>query len=626
MFKEKWPKNDEGSKSLKARAFLLAGLVLGCANFSHSAETRGEGTSSPTSSFTLAPIRLAFDGGGQIIYQLRRTTTENTTQSSQAFGVSAYSGVRARSFIWQPWFSTVNVGASLGISKGYSNSSQSSSNKSTDLTFNGNASIALIPRSRYPFEASIRRSRNRQSSGVNSGDTRLQITVLSLNQKFLSRNGFMRGNLDYTRDITSDLIFAPNTNDLVSLNFQHIPFILHRVQVNTSVKRSFYPRYDSRTLDKKFTLNYNFRPTSFFSTNSVLSLQNTNSKQANFISGIDSKQFSLFSNWASPSRQLNLISSARIYSLGAVGGNSAFRGNTATKGSNFSLSSAYTISKEVRANAKVDVNDDDVYGQIINTTASLTSSKNFTDITNAMGFLYKKYIQANISSQNRIISNNTNNTQRSSNSLTLNLSAGHSLTKQNNFAGGSLISNVNQVLATGMATNNEFTRPILLTTNSSVGWTAQPGAYSRSQTTGRISASDTRDFGSDNRIGATQLYNFQVSRTEALPRFQSLAANITLQQVNQSSTLTSPSHRSINSRAAINYKHSRPFGIRGMALSSVLSVRHNAQRDVLPESSDSWDNNVNYILGLLEFNLRINFERNFNQRLSMVNFTAKRTF
>lgn len=626
MFKEKWPENDKGSKSLKPRAFLLAGLVLCYANLSHSAETGETTTSSPASSLAFAPIRFAFDGGGQMIYQLRRVNTGNTTQSSQSLAVSAYSGVRAQSFIWQPWFSTVNAGASLGVSKGYSSSSQSSSNKSTDLTLNGNASITLIPRSRYPFEASIRRSRNRQNSGVNSGDARLQVTVLSLSQKFLSRNGSMRGNLDYTRDITSDLILAPNTNDLVSLNFQHIPLMLHSIQVNTSVKRSFYPRYDSRTLDKKFTLNYNFRPTSFFSTNSILSLQNTNSKQANFISGIDSKQFSLFSNWASPSRLLNLIGSARIYSLGAAGGGSSSRGITTTQGSNVSLNAAYTISQEVRVNSKIDVNDDSIYGQIINTTASLTSSKNFTDTTNAMGFLYRKYIQANISSENRMISNSTNNTQRSSNSLALNLSAGHSLTKQNYFAGTSLIYNVNQTLATGVTTNNEFTKPILLTTNGSIGWTAQPGAYSRSQTTGRINASDTRDFGSDNRIGATQLYNFQVSRIETLPRHQSLAADITLQQVNQSATLTNPSRRSINSRAAINYRHSRPFGIRGMTLSSILSVRHNAQRDTLSESSSSWDTNANYILGLLEFNLRVNFERSFNQKLSMFYFTAIRKF
>ena len=622
MFKEKWPrKNDKGGNCLIPYAFLSAGLMFGCANLSHSAETGGGITSSPVSSFTLAPIRLAFDGGGQMVYQLRRTSNANTTQTSQEFAVSAYSGVKARSFIWQPWFSTVNAGASLGIGKGYSNSSQSSSNKSTTLSFNGNASITLIPLSRFPFEAAIRGGRTRQSSGVSSRDSNLQITVLSLSQKFLSRNGSVRGSLDFSRDITSDLIFSPNTNDLVSLNFLHIPLLLHSVQVNASVKRSLFPRYDSRTLDKKFTLNYNFRPTSEFSTNSILSLQNTNSKQGNFKSGIDSKQFSLFSNWASPSRLLNLIGSARVYSLGVVGGNSSFSGNV-TDGSYFSLSGAYTISRETRANAQVAVNDDNVHGQIISTTASLNSSKSFSDSTNAMGFVYRKYIGANISSQNTTSSN----TQISSNSLALNLSAGHSLTKQNRILSGTLTSNANQVLATGVSTNNEFTKPILLTTNGSTVWTANPGVNARSQTIAHISASDTRDFGSNNRIGPVQLYNFQLSRTEALPRHQTLTASINLQQVNQSASLTTPSRSSINTRAAINYMHNRPFGIRGMTLSSIFGTTHNAQQGALTESSDSWDNNVNYILGLLEFNLRVNFDRSFNQKRSMINFMAKRVF
>lgn len=622
MFKEKWPrKNDKGGNCLIPYAFLSAGLMFGCANLSHSAETGGGITSSPVSSFTLAPIRLAFDGGGQMVYQLRRTSNANTTQTSQEFAVSAYSGVKARSFIWQPWFSTVNAGASLGIGKGYSNSSQSSSNKSTALSFNGNASITLIPLSRFPFEAAIRGGRTRQSSGVSSRDSNLQITVLSLSQKFLSRNGSVRGSLDFSRDITSDLIFSPNTNDLVSLNFLHIPLLLHSVQVNASVKRSLFPRYDSRTLDKKFTLNYNFRPTSEFSTNSILSLQNTNSKQGNFKSGIDSKQFSLFSNWASPSRLLNLIGSARVYSLGVVGGNSSFSGNV-TDGSYFSLSGAYTISRETRANAQVAVNDDNVHGQIISTTASLNSSKSFSDSTNAMGFVYRKYIGANISSQNTTSSN----TQISSNSLALNLSAGHSLTKQNRILSGTLTSNANQVLATGVSTNNEFTKPILLTTNGSTVWTANPGVNARSQTIAHISASDTRDFGSNNRIGPVQLYNFQLSRTEALPRHQTLTASINLQQVNQSASLTTPSRSSINTRAAINYMHNRPFGIRGMTLSSIFGTTHNAQQGALTESSDSWDNNVNYILGLLEFNLRVNFDRSFNQKRSMINFMAKRVF
>ncbi len=622
MFKEKWPrKNDKGGNCLIPYAFLSAGLMFGCANLSHSAETGGGITSSPVSSFTLAPIRLAFDGGGQMVYQLRRTSNANTTQTSQEFAVSAYSGVKARSFIWQPWFSTVNAGASLGIGKGYSNSSQSSSNKSTALSFNGNASITLIPLSRFPFEAAIRGGRTRQSSGVSSRDSNLQITVLSLSQKFLSRNGSVRGSLDFSRDITSDLIFSPNTNDLVSLNFLHIPLLLHSVQVNASVKRSLFPRYDSRTLDKKFTLNYNFRPTSEFSTNSILSLQNTNSKQGNFKSGIDSKQFSLFSNWASPSRLLNLIGSARVYSLGVVGGNSSFSGNV-TDGSYFSLSGAYTISRETCANAQVAVNDDNVHGQIISTTASLNSSKSFSDSTNAMGFVYRKYIGANISSQNTTSSN----TQISSNSLALNLSAGHSLTKQNRILSGTLTSNANQVLATGVSTNNEFTKPILLTTNGSTVWTANPGVNARSQTIAHISASDTRDFGSNNRIGPVQLYNFQLSRTEALPRHQTLTASINLQQVNQSASLTTPSRSSINTRAAINYMHNRPFGIRGMTLSSIFGTTHNAQQGALTESSDSWDNNVNYILGLLEFNLRVNFDRSFNQKRSMINFMAKRVF
>jgi hypothetical protein len=616
MLKKKRLENGITTASLISHVIFLTCNILLLSHSAYSAEVVNQPLVG--SSYRMAPIRFSVDGGGYISYLLLRSTAGNSANIIQSLNLSTYTGIQARSFIWQPWFAQVKGGLVLGFNKGLSNSSQSSSNKSSGLSVGGDASLKLIPTSRFPFEASIAKNRSKQGSGLTSNSAITKSTFLSLTQRFDKRNGSMRGSLGFTHDLSDDGKFAPNTNDVFSLEFQHVPAALQQVRVIALVKRSLLPRSDSRSLINNFTLNYIAKPTLFFSINSILNLNNVKSQQANNIDNNRSKQISIASNWFSPKNAaLNINGSVRAYSLS--GASNSRRAATASNGANFQLSTSYFISNQVRARGSVSINDSNSVGQSISTNISLTSTKAFSDIATKFGWQYRKYAAASIFNLNQVVSNNT------SNSLGLSLSAGHSLTKSNKLWLGLLTSNANQTTSRSFSTDALAQDSLPLNSNGSITWSAL-GRESRSQTTARITASDLRAFGNGNKIGASQLYSLQVSRTQSLPRYQSLSGNISMQKSNVASSPTAKSSSTQSARAMVSYNHSRLLQVRNLTFSSMLRVDRNNTIDTLSANTVSWDNNFKYIVGSLELDSRISLEKIGNTQTSLVQFLARRSF
>lgn len=618
MLNKKHLKSDLGSAGRFFNIVLLASLGF---NFFHPAFSAEVSSPSPsTSSFRVAPIRLSIDTGGFVSYMMLRSTFSNTTQTSQTATVSVYSNAQARSYIWQPWFSTIQGGLGLGINNSHSTSSASSSNKSVGLTTRGNASIKLIPKSRFPFEASISSSVARQRSGFNSNDTVNQFTKISLSQLFSARNGLMRGGISITRDIASERKFTPNTNDVFALDFLHVPFLPHTITVAATVQRRFQPRSNSRSLINNFKLNYSAKPTQYIALNSLINLSNNSSRQSGNVNSGSAKQLSILGNWSSPTNTaLNISASARAFTLSSSGTTGI---TTIRDGTNLNLSSRYGISRAVRAAGSINVSDSNLGGQTINTNVSLTSTKGFSDITDISGFIYKRFVGASLSNQNQIASNAP---EQSRNALSLGANAGHSLTKQQAFFDGRLITNANQSISRSISTQSTIRNTLPLASNGSVWWTFS-GTKTRTQATVRLTASDTRDLSNDKILPTTQIYGLLFTRSEALPRSQTLNGNFDLQAVRRSSTLTMPGSSSVGARAMINYANARTFNVRNLAFSSSLKLNRNQQFSSLTENTTSWDNNFIYILGALELKLRYNVEQTGGNTLSTLQFFARRSF
>lgn len=618
MLKEKHPKSDLVKVSRLFSIVLLATLGVVFSRLAFSAEI----SKAPPniSSFRVAPIRFSIDTGGFVNYLMLRSTYGNSRVTNQAVTVSIFSNLQARSYIWQPWFSTIQGGLGLTLSNSHSNSSASNSNKSTGISTRGNASIKLIPKSRFPFEASINTNIQRQRSGFSSTDTINQFTMITLSQRFEARDGRLRGGVSLTRDIASEQHFSPNTSDTFALDFIHVPLLPHNVTATANIQRRIQPRFNSRSLANSFRLNYSARPTQYIAINSLLSVSSNNSRQVDKLSAGSAKQISLLGNWNSATNQaLNLSASARAFTLSNTGG---VKSTTIREGTNLNLNGRYAISKAVRATGSINVSDTNVDGQTIFTNVSLASNKGFSDITDISGFVYRRFVGANLSNQNQISSSAP---EQSRNALSLGATAGHSLTKQKALFDGRLVANINQTISKSISTQSTSKNPLPLLTHGSIGWNFS-GITTRTEATVRLTASDTRDIGNDNTTPTTQIYSLLATRNESLPHFQTLNGNIELQAVNRSTSMAMPGNRSVGTRAMVNYTNGRPFNIKNSTFISTLKISHNQQFATLSENTIGWDNNFTYILGALEIKMRFNAEKINGSTITTLLFNARRSF
>lgn len=617
MLKKKRLKKNTGERRQISNVALLACLLLGFTHAVHSAEIAG----SPADGghLRIAPIRFSSQSGGYVQYLWQRTAYNNIASTSQSISFSVYTGIQAYSYIWQPWFSQVSAGLSLGLGNSHSNSSASSSNKSSTIGLGSNASIKLLPKSRFPFEAKISRSRNLQRNGLNSNTSTDQFTIISLIQRFEPRSGVIAGGLTFNHDVSENFISAPSKSDSLSLDFIHTPALLHSISVRGSVRRNYRPAFNYRSLTDSFSLKHSFRPNQFFSTNSILDLNKSSYKQDKIANDLSSKQFNSVGSWRSTNDALNLTGSARFYSIGS---SSNGKPSPQSSGTNLYFSTYYAFSQGVRATGSINVNDDIASGQSVSSNVSLTSTKSFTDITNISGWVYKRYISGSLSSQNRTVSNSS---QFSSTSQNLGLSGGHSLTKGTFLFGGPLIANTNQSLGFSVSTDSSAAPNLPLGTNASLSWSLK-GQNSLTQTETRLSISDSRNLGSNHSLGTTQLYNLQALRTQGLARHQSLNGNLTVQRTFRGSSLTSPSSSSFSTRASVNYIHSRVFNVPNLVFLSSFKIDHSNQARNFSNRSISWENNLDYFIGSLELKFRTSLEKIDNNNRYFMLFSAKRSF
>lgn len=616
MFREKRLKNDTIGTSQISYAAFLVWLVFGipCAALS------AEESSAPTERTTLrlAPIRFAISGGGNINYLLRHDRDPYGNSTNQSAGIMVFSSIQAYSFIWQPWFARVGAGLGLELSNNRSSSTQSESSKSTSVGISGNASLNLIPQSRFPFGASLFKRNSRQKSGLNANDSSGQTFGLYLTQGYSSRNSLTQGNMAYNYTASQDTRSNPNKKNTFSLDLSHQPFIYHIYRIGANIAREYRPLIDYRSLINTLNSGYTYKPSVTFSVTSALNLYKASYRQANNSSSTSSQQFNTLSAWRPQNSSLTLTGSARIYKFQSSSNTISSRQSDLT---NIYLGAYYVLSQGIRASGSIIVTDS-LGTQTLATNATLTSVKAFTDVTNISGFVYKRYISGSLSNQNRSTSGSS---QSSSTSQSLSLSAGHSLTNNTRLYGSPLISNVNQIISSSISSSASTSPNAHLSTSGSMAW-ARAGQKDRSNTTVRLSASDSRDLSSNSNRTPMQIFNLQAGRNEGLARNQSLYGNLTMQLTRQGASSTTQSSRSSSANANLNYKHMRAFNVPRLLFISTIRIDHNNLINKQTEDIFSWENNLLYTIGKTDLGLYVIYMESNNIKHSSLTFKASRSF
>lgn len=619
MLKKKRLKNHLTGLNQTSRAALIAVLLLGFVEAAYPAEaTPGRG------GLRIAPIRFTVKSGGAVSYSLHRTISDQLSQTSQSAGLSVYSRLNAASYIWQPWFSRVNSELGVDLRNYRSSISGYSSDKSTGVGISGMISLKLVPESRFPFEAKLERRRDSLKSGLSSRESISNGTSLFITQGYKSRNGMTRGTAGFTHTLSDDNSHTKtDKTDAANLSLTHVPRLSHVIQVRANIKRTYRPLLNYRSLLDNLFVDYRVRPNSTTTISNIYNLNKGSYRQGGDTSNYITQQFGTQSSWQSKKIPLAISGSARIYRFGS---NSS---NKQEGGSNLNFGANYVLSKTMRARASANINDNLSGTQDISTTASITSTKNFTDISNIAGFTYKRYINGSLSNQNRTLS--SSGSQSSSNSQSLSLSAGHSLTKRAQAFGNPWISNVNQVISSSTSTSRSTSPGVSLGTSGSSSWSSSSEKTSGGTTSVRVNASDTRFLGSSENFGATQRLGLSVNYTSVLVRNQSLSASLSATSNRKSTSVNAPGTRDFNLDALVTYIHSRVLRVRNLDFRSTLKANYNSQQasDISTQSANmaSWDNYLKYHIGALDMSLNVLLTQYRNSKPSAdIIFTATRSF
>jgi hypothetical protein len=583
----------------------------------------------------LAPIKLATTVGGDIGYTFLSNSLGTIKTTQQLLDVGVAVGVRAQSYLWQPWFARVTGALGIGVSANTASSSGSPTTKSGNTIITGDVALNVVQYSRFPFLAHAYRQNN-QTSGFLSGINSNYLTNgLSLSQNYRSRDGKLDSQASYNHDTSGRASFGTEEAGN-QLNFTLVtePYSHQIFRVFGGMTGIDHPLKGDSSLVDTLVANHLFQPNSALSVGSFVNLIKTSDtiispqRQNDY----NSQQLSSFASWRPEGSPLTVTGSARL-----------LRSNSSSTGvvtapqpvdTNLNLGANYAWSPLLRMFGSVNVNDNGGI-QTVSTNAALSAQRGFgerLDAINLGGFRYTRSVGASLSNQTTTTQNTTTNgpSQATTTSIQqLGGNLGHDLSKSTQLGSGRLMMDLNQGLSTILSTQAS---PIThLTSGGSLLWNHTEGSGT---TMLGLRAVDSRDLSGTHNF--FQLINLQASRNEHVGRNQSLIGNLTMQAsrsgANGVSTpfIASPS-------ADLTYRHQRLFQVKNLTFESILKIvgadivssQNLATQQNLSTQNQaraSWDNNLDYFIGRLRMRLYTHIAEVDKVTQSSIFFNMVRSF
>ena len=512
-----------GAGSLSG-VMVLACLMLGWSRPAFSDEPAA--TADEPSHLQLAPIKFSNFVGGNLGYSYTRTTRgTGTPDLQQALGVGVETGIRAESFLWQPWLALVSSQLTASVNGISANTNTAPTQNSVNTAISGEAALNLLKMSRFPFMARIYRTDGRYEAFYSGTNSAHQNTGYDLSQSYRSRNQRLTGNAAYRSEKTTGSNINPGYSN--GFNFSST-LLLTRFQslaLTGSTNNTSTPALGRSFSSDTLMANHAYTPNSIFSVASAANMYKMNydltavgstAQQ----SDSNSRQFSSYASLRPEKSPFTVTSSVRF-----IQSDSSINGITtpALTASHFNLGANYLFSRLIRMYGSVSVADS-LGTQTVNTNATLSAARPFStySTTNVSGFRYSGSISSSIATNNNTTTNSANQTT-TTNTLNLGLYLSHALDKTSELGAGSLSENLHQTISGGVSDRGGSTISNL-NSGGSLSWNIREGKVSQLF---RLSATDSR-----NLRGATsvfQMINLQASRRDAMSRNESLHGSLTVQ-------------------------------------------------------------------------------------------------
>lgn len=639
MLRPKLVKNGASGAGQLSGVVVGACLILGWSRPAFPAESTAPPDEKPH--LQLAPIKMSTIFSGNIDYTFERFASNKGSSIMQTLSVDATAGIRASSFIWQPWLAQVS-GQLLGtVGTTNRNSSSTLSYNTLNTNINGDAALNLVRSSRFPFEARIFRKDNNYSSSYSGTNSVMKLTGYNLNQGYTSSNRRLKINAFFTNQKSSGPNFSPSYSDLFNADLVMQLTRTQSISINGSSNSDKQPALGQSYLRNALLATHAYQPNSIFSWSSQadmfkmeqVQMQGSSTSRQDF----DAGQFTSFASWRPENNPITVTSSVRLYNT-----NSSSNGISAPTltNSNFNLGANYLFSPLIRLYGAVNVNDS-LGTQYVNTAAALTAAKRFTNLStntaNISGFRYSQHIGGTISTSNTTILQSTNQTNVQASNLNLNLGVnlGHALDKASQVGSGSLATNLHQTISmryspvgpipVNPSNPNGSSRFSISTLNTggSLTWNRSEG---RETTILRLSANDSRNLNGEHQI--FQMINLQAGRSQAISSQESLQGNLTVQATHQETAYLQDIPDTVTPSANLNYRNLRTFKVRNLMFESLLRISNPNIARGFPynQSTSSWENNFGYLIGRLTLRLETRLDMIGNNTLSLIRFRLSRPF
>lgn len=581
----------------------------------------------PAAAITLPPIDLSGDVG--YTYRLMESDTDETV-SHQMRG-----SIRGRSYLWQPWFATVD--ARLRLTQDdtdYSlNSNPGISGSTTTLT-TGELDFSVIPRSRYPLSISY----SAHDSRVDTIDT-ITSPLTAVGAREFSTNRFsVRQSLDFKKkgryQWNYDLNNWKSTNSeeysdwllggkgdwswhknrlQVRTNYKVIDrAVLGQESTNLTFNLDHFFTHPTRALRIDTSADHYFYETDPVTTGAVVSFADSKTS---------SDQVSSFIFWRPTDRPVTASGGVRVFRMVSDAGRThpdVVNNETELLSVNATAGGMYQYTKNLRfdANANLSVNDTDLssdeesdleYSHLMRVGALMQSDMH--EILWGMG--YQWYASGSFQSLGT----------ETEDQHSLDLSLGHDANKTwwNDQKNSTLRLGLSQAISSLNELGDDDSNSQRLDHSATFGWDYYGG---RKTAYAAITLSDAREIG--DRESDQQLINQQVSGTFNLTRRSSLTGNLTSQWVRQKFDGQDESAIVTTHTGAVNYQHSRAFGVPRLRFGSDL--RHSVASEDRQTDRSEWENRLDYSVGLVDTRASWRLIDAGEQDYSLVYFQVTRRF
>jgi hypothetical protein len=589
-----------------------------------------------------APISTS----GFVSYDLRTGHAAGETKSTSQLVTTSLS---ARSYIYQPWFATVN--GTLGVTMGRSRvaideiAAQDpfafqASQASTDRFVTGNARLDLFPVSRFPFEVHVERGDSRVEL-ASSLDFRTQNIGFSQRYQPPSRAYSLSASFDRREQTAAGI--RDTQNQLVS-DFA-TQWKYHELSLGLSYDQAQRQANNEQTQFLSLVGRHQYSPGGALSVNTTVNWSQTEEQLATFPFDVSLLQLASVGLWHRDGSNLTLTGSVRGLLL---------RSNLSDRALDtfgLTLGAAYELNKNTRLTAAASATSTDTNGARGQSVSGSVGAGWQADTIEVKSFHYDVFASSNAGasvfsfSDAGISTATTRDTGftisgHDETQTTLGVQLGHTLSRSWPITPQSALGlNGGQTLAVsqnrsshsepGSIPNSSRT----LLQNIAATWNVADAGRSA---LARASYSDSMELGgSQSRF---QLANFQLSGNFSFDRSRTLGGDLTLQRVTQRSgnlqqlDVLGPRTGSAAASGEITYRQQRLFGLPRLRFTSRLRLAQDVLKQAgtfitIPDRETRlWENRLDWLVGRLETQLMFRISEVDGKRRNFLMLRMQRSF